>query len=114
MSISDVQGPAQEKFKNAANALKEMTRKNTGTFLTNIQLPEFDDTTTIEIAAAGIDSSIEEILKGMAKKFKKKSRILRARQILRRCFRASFHFTQMFLTVVKAGSAVRILQATTE
>src|SRR5208282_2365486 len=106
MSISDVHGLAQETFKNAVNALKEVMRRNTGTFLTQIEVPEFDETASIETAAAKIDSSIEQILKAMEKKIQNKSRILGVREILKRSFRASFHFTQVFLTVLKSGSAV--------
>jgi hypothetical protein len=106
MSISNVNKQAQETFKIALTGLKEVIRRRSSSSFFQIQTPEFDETASIEAAAAYIDSSIEQIIKAMEKQTQNKSPILQAKDVLRRCFRASFHFSRVAFTVLKSTSAV--------
>jgi hypothetical protein len=106
MSLSGIEAKARRNFQNAVVALQEAVPKETRTSLEQIKVTEFNNTSSIDSAAAEIDEMMEQIVSGMEKQRLGGSRTHRVKENLKRYFQSSFHFAQIFLMVAKDASAV--------
>jgi hypothetical protein len=97
---------AEENFKAAALLLQRTIPIDASARIGNIAFPDFDNVDGVEVQAHKLESALETLIQARTELGKKESRRRKVEDVMTSWFRASYPFANIFLSVVKQGSAV--------
>jgi hypothetical protein len=97
---------AKKRYISAALNLQRVTSKETRGRLCHITFPDFQGIEGIGNKAVAIREVLEDVMEVRSDEEKKREDKKRIGDIVVGCFRASYPFANLFLTVAKEGSSV--------
>src|SRR5271163_1618489 len=98
---------AEERYTSAAVDLQKVIPKDTCKRLGEITFPQFDTIHGIENRAKALRDALEKLIQARSELGKKREAKKGIIDITINCFRASYPFAKLFITVAKESSTVR-------
>ena|SRR5436305_5162314 len=98
---------AEERYKSAAIDLQKVISKETCKRLREITFPQFDTLDGIENRAKALGNALEKLIQARSEVGKRREAKKEIVDIVINCFRASYPFAKLLVTVAKEGSAIR-------
>ena len=98
---------AEERYTSAAIDLQKVIPKETCKRLGEITFPQFDTLDGIENRAKALGDALEKLIQARSEVGKRREAKKGIVDIMINCFRASYPFAKLLVTVAKEGSAVR-------
>ena len=105
-SKSNPESRSEERLKTAIKALHDAIPKSAQSYLKDIQYPDLNNLSSIELKAEELGIAIEQFTHQREEYNKDPGRVQNAKLIVQKWFRASYPFATVFLTIAKAGSNV--------
>ena len=106
-SVSYNKLKAEEKYTSAAIDLQKIIPKDTCKRLGEIAFPQFDTVDGIENRAFALGDALEQLIQTRSEVGKKREAKKGIVDIVINCFRASYPFAKLFITVAKECSTVK-------
>ena|ERR1700738_439986 len=108
MASSPLRARAEANFKSAADGLQKAIPKEIHDRLGQIGFPNFNYPDNVENTAKDLEASLETFIRAQKELRLKESRRKKVKDVIVRWFSASYPFSNLLLTILKEGSAVRI------
>jgi hypothetical protein len=96
----------EERLKTAIKALHDALPKSAQSYLNDIQYPDLNNLSSVELKAEELGIAIEQFTHEREEYNKDPGRVQNAKLIVQKWFRASYPFATVFLTIAKTGSNV--------
>lgn len=96
----------KSQFQDAYESLQKVLSEEVKTRLKNVKFPDCSVIISVETAAAELETALDKLIESQNIPEDAQSRTRTAKEIIRKWFRASYPFAQVFLTIGVTGSAV--------
>lgn len=108
MSLSHHRKKTEEDLKIAISKLQKAMSKDGNNVLIDLAFPNSAELLSVEDGGILIGSAIEKVFEAIAKRSQGKGLAFKAKETAKKWAQASLPFAQVFLNVLKFGSAVRL------
>jgi hypothetical protein len=105
-SRSSPESRSEERLKTAIKALHDALPKTAQSYLKDIQYPDLDNLSSVELKAEELGIAIEQFTHNREEYNQDPGRVQNAKLIIQKWFRASYPFATFFLNIAKTGSNV--------